>query len=136
MRLEHLMTRDLPSVSPGDGLRDAARLMVGAHVKALPVCDGDRLAGIITDWDIAAAFAGEDEPERLQVSDAMTEVVLAAPPDATLSEASELMGEHRLHHLCVSEEGRYLGMLHLDVEWAQLGGQDVQAPMATFMARV
>ena len=46
------------------------------------------------------------------------------------------MGAHRLHHLCVSDEGRFLGMLHLDVEWAQLGGQDVQAPMATFMARV
>jgi len=136
MRLEHLMTRDLPSVSSGDGLRDAARVMVEARVKALPVCEGERLVGILTDWDIAAAFAGEGELDRLRVADAMTEDVLAAPPDATLNEASELMGEHRLHHLCVSEEGRYLGMLHLDVEWAQLGGQGVQAPMATFMARV
>jgi CBS domain-containing protein len=136
MRLEHLMTRDLPSVTPDFGLRDAARLMVDSRVKALPVCDGGRLTGILTDWDITEAFARDGEVERLQVADAMTHEVLAAPPDATLSEASELMGEHRLHHLCVSEEGRYLGMLHLDVEWAQLGGQDVQAPMATFMAKV
>ena len=136
MRLEHLMTRDLPSVRPDEALREAARIMVGARVKALPVCEGERLVGILTDWDIAASFAGDDAPDRLSVSDAMTEDVLAAPPHATLDEASELMGEHRLHHLCVSDEGRYLGMLHLDVEWAQLGGQDVQAPMATFMARV
>jgi len=132
MRLEHLMTRDLPSVRPDEALREAARLMVGARVKALPVCEGERLVGILTDWDIAAEAA----PDTLAVADAMTEDVLAAPPDATLDEASELMGAHRLHHLCVSDEGRFLGMLHLDVEWAQLGGQDVQAPMATFMARV
>ena len=136
MRLEHMMTRDLPSVRPDEALREAARIMVGARVKALPVCEGDRLVGILTDWDIAATFAGDAAPDAMSVADAMTEDVLAAPPDATLDEASELMGEHRLHHLCVSDEGRYLGMLHLDVEWAQLGGQDVQAPMATFMARV
>jgi CBS domain-containing protein len=142
MRLEDVMTRDLPSVSPADSVRDAARLMAESGVKAMPVCDGDqaaasgaRLGGIITDWDITRAAARSDDLSAMPVSEAMTSNVLTAAPGTTLDEASELMGDHRIHHLCISVGGSFRGMVHLDVEWAQLAA-NVQAPMATFFARV
>lgn len=136
MRLEDVMTCDFPAVGPADSVRDAARHMAEGRIKALPVCDSDRLVGILTDWDITCAAARHERLDSVPVSEVMTPDVVCAEPRATLDEASEIMGDHRLHHLCVREEGRFRGMVHLDVEWAQLGGLDVQAPMATFSAPV
>jgi CBS domain-containing protein len=47
------MTTDLPIVAPVEGLRQAAQQMKRRNVRALPVCEGDRLVGILTDWDVA-----------------------------------------------------------------------------------
>ena len=64
MRIADVMTRDLPTVEPGSSVRDAAREMRARGVRALPVCEGTRLVGIVTDWDLAAALADEDDPSE------------------------------------------------------------------------
>jgi CBS domain-containing protein len=134
MRIGDLMTTDVPIVSPQDSVRDAARRMAEAHVKALPVCDGDRLTGIITDWDVTRAVADGGEPDAQLVSDHMTADVVAATPDTQVGEAGHLMADRRIHHLIVSEDGRFAGIVHLDVEWSELGG--FGAAHATFSAPI
>ena len=64
MRIRDVMRSDLPTVSPEDSVGEAARRMWNANVKALPVCEGARLEGIITDWDVTCAVATGDAPER------------------------------------------------------------------------
>jgi CBS domain-containing protein len=134
MTIADVMTRDLPPTGPADSIREIARKMRGAGVKALPVVDQDRLVGIITDWDITRAMAEEEDPSGLPASRYMSTDLVAVPPDATFLEAAERMSERRIHHLLVSEEGHFLGMVHLDVEWSELGG--LEAPMATFTAPI
>ena len=111
MRIADVMTRDLPTVEPGSSVRDAAREMRRKGVRALPVVDGTRLVGIVTDWDLAAA------------------------PDATFAEAAELMADARVHHLLVRDGESLAGMLHLDVEWSELSGT-IGSPVATFAAPI
>jgi CBS domain-containing protein len=126
------MTQDLPALAPRDSIRAAAERMTADRHKALPVCEGERLVGIVTDWDITRAVAtGADRVEQ-----AMTADVVVAAPDATLDEAAELMGDARLHHLCVTEGDAFRGMVHLDVDWAHMGGDIAVHPMATFTAPV
>jgi CBS domain-containing protein len=132
VRLQDVMTQDLPALSPQDSIRTAAERMTNDCRKALPVCVGERLVGIVTDWDITRAVASGAS----NVEAAMTTNVVAAPPDATLDEAAELMGDARLHHLCVTEGGTFRGMVHLDVDWAHMGGDIAVHPMATFTAPV
>jgi CBS domain-containing protein len=128
------MTSDVPTVGPGDRILDLARRMIEAGVKAVPVCDGDRLAGIITDWDVTRAVADGGSAESQLVRDYMTADVVNASTDAQLGEAGQLMADHRIHHLVVCDEGRFAGILHLDVEWTELGG--LGAPHATFAAPI
>jgi CBS domain-containing protein len=134
MRVGDLMTSDVPTVGPRDRILDVARRMIEVGVKAVPVCDGDRLAGIITDWDVTRAVADGGSAESQLVGDYMTADVVNASTDAQLGEAGQLMADHRIHHLVVCDEGRFAGILHLDVEWTELGG--LGAPHATFAAPI
>jgi CBS domain-containing protein len=126
------MTQDLPALSPQDSIQTAAERMTNDRRKALPVCEGEQLVGIVTDWDITRAVAAGAS----RVEEAMTADVVSARPDATLDEAAELMGDARLHHLCVTEDGTFRGMVHLDVDWAHMGGDIAVHPMASFTAPV
>jgi CBS domain-containing protein len=134
MGIADVMTRDLPIVSPGDSLAAAARKMTEDGVKAIPVCDGGRLVGIVTDWDITRAVGREDSAAGRSVADYMSTNLATASPDATFGEVAELMAERELHHLLISEDDRFVGMVHLDVDWSDLGG--VAGPIATFTAPI
>jgi CBS domain-containing protein len=134
MRIADVMTRDLPTVAPGDSLSHAARQMTSAGVGALPVCDGERLAGIITDWDVTRAVATDRDAADHILADYMTSDPVAVAPDTRLTDASEVMSDSRIHHLVVREGDSYAGMVHLDVDWSQMGG--LETPIATFSAKI
>jgi CBS domain-containing protein len=135
MRIADVMTRDLPTVEPRSSIRDAARQMRERGVRALPVCEGERLVGIVTDWDLARALADEGDPSDRSLAEFMSTDLVAAPPDATFAEAAELMADRRVHHLLVRDGDHLAGMLHLDVDWSELGDA-VGSPVATFTAPI
>jgi CBS domain-containing protein len=135
MRIADVMTRDLPTVEPDSSVRDAAREMRRRGVRALPVCEGARLVGIVTDWDLAVALADDGDPANRRLGELMSTDLVAAPPDATFTEAAELMADRRVHHLLVRDGEKLAGMLHLDVEWSELSGA-VGSPIATFAAPI
>jgi CBS domain-containing protein len=135
MRIADVMTRDLPTADPRSSIRDAAREMSRSRIRALPVCDGPRLVGIVTDWDVVRALAADGDPSSQPLADFMSTELVAAPPDATFAEAAEAMADHRVHHLLVRDGDRLAGMVHLDVEWSQLSGA-VGPPLASFAAPI
>jgi CBS domain-containing protein len=135
MRIADVMTRDLPTVQPGSSVRDAAKEMKRWGVRALPVLEGARLVGIVTDWDLVRALADEDDAASCRLGDFMSTDLAAAPPDATFVEAAELMADRRVHHLLVRDGEELAGMLRLDVEWSELSGA-IGAPVATFAAPI
>jgi CBS domain-containing protein len=135
MRIADVMTRDLPTLEPDHTVRDAAREMTDRKVKALPVCEGERLVGIVTDWDLARTLAGEGDAAILPLRDIMSTDLVRAAPDAMLSEAAQMMAERQVHHLLVCDGETWQGMVHLDVEWSELT-ESLGAPTATFMARI
>jgi CBS domain-containing protein len=133
MRINDVMTKELPTLSPEESVCDAARRMSESGAHALPVCEGERLVGMITDWDVTRAVAGDDAGPGRPVADYMARDFAAVEPDALLTEASELMADRRTHHLLVRDGERFAGMVHLDVEWSQTGG--IETPFASFAAR-
>jgi CBS domain-containing protein len=135
MRIADIMTRDLPTVDPRSSVRDAAHEMERSGVRALPVCEGDRLVGIVTDWDVVRALASDADPAAQALSDFMSTELVAAAPEATLDEAAELMADHEVHHLLVRNGDQLAGMVHLDVEWSQLSGT-LGTPTASFAAPI
>lgn len=139
MRVSDCMTVDLPEVGPLDSLGAAASAMAERQVKAIPVLEGERIVGIVTDWDVtlgvATAEDGGPPVGTRRVGELMSTRLVTCEPDAWIGEASQIMAAARKHHLIVAVDGRYLGMLHLDVDWAQLG-DGFEAPTASFLAAV
>ena len=132
MRIRDVMSADVPIAQLEDTVRDAARLMHQADVKVLPVCEGGRLMGVLTDWDVISAIADGGAPDTEFIRDYMSVNVVAVTPDTELLEAGELMAQRRIHHLAVCDDDRFAGIVHVDVEWSELAGRG--APHATFAA--
>ncbi len=76
MKVSDIMTRQVETVGPDDTLRKAAMVMDRLNVGFLPVHDGSRVVGVITDRDIVVrALAAGRDPEPTKVSEVMTEEV-------------------------------------------------------------
>ncbi|HET8607063.1 MAG TPA: CBS domain-containing protein [Gaiellaceae bacterium] len=105
---EHPRTLELDAT-----IVDAARAMRDADVGIVPVVEGDRLEGVITDRDIAVrVVAGGGDPNATHVRDAMSPKIVTIDPDQDLDEAMRLMAEHQVRRLPVCEEdGRLVGVL-------------------------
>lgn len=109
MRISDVMTRDVQTVSPNADLREAARLMDELNVGSLPVCDGSRLVGMITDRDITVrATAAGIAPANCQVSQAMTDEVRYCREDNTVAEVAETMSNVQIRRLPVIDNDRNL----------------------------
>lgn len=59
MKVSDIMTREVELAHPSETIAHAAKLMASLDVGALPVADGDRLVGMITDRDIAIRGVGQ-----------------------------------------------------------------------------
>lgn len=102
--VEEVMTRDVESVSPDASLKEAAEMMRTLNVGSLPVVDGEKLAGIITDRDIVvrAVAMGMDANSR-RVSDAMTSDVECVFQDEDINTAMRKMRDEQIRRILVVE---------------------------------
>ena len=102
--VEEVMTRDVETVRPDASLKEAAEMMRTLNVGSLPVVDGEKLAGIITDRDIVVrAVAMGMEPNNSRVSEAMTSDVECVFQDEDLNTAMRKMRDEQIRRILVVE---------------------------------
>jgi CBS domain-containing protein len=116
MLVKESMTRRAETIGPEEMLQAAARKMRELGIGALPVCEGDRLIGMLTDRDIAVRSTAEGrDPVLATVRSAMTPQVIWCSEDDDLQEAAELMERKAVRRLMVLGPGkRLVGMLSVD----------------------
>ena len=87
--------------------------MKSEDVGALPILEGDQLAGIVTDRDIVIrAVASAKDPQGMPVLEVASREVTTIGPDDSLSDALELMARAQVRRIPVVDEGnRLVGML-------------------------
>lgn len=115
MKVSEIMTRAVETVSPGDTIQVAAKMMDELNVGVLPVCDGRRLVGVITDRDITvrATSAGK-APDGCNVAEVMTAEVDWCLEDDAVDEAAEKMQARQIRRLpVVDRDRRLVGILSL-----------------------
>lgn len=109
-----IMTRDVASVSPNESIRRAAEMMDDLDIGSLPVCDGRRLVGMITDRDIAVRGLAEGKGPKAKVRDVMTPAIKYCYADQALDEISANMADIQLRRLPVlNRDKRLVGILSL-----------------------
>jgi CBS domain-containing protein len=110
----HEVMSDRPRcVSPDTPVSEAAQLMETEDVGALPVLDGEELAGMVTDRDIVIrAIAKGKDPRGMPVREVSTRDVVSIRGDEDLSEALKLMASYKVRRLPVVDDGnRLIGVL-------------------------
>lgn len=114
-RVSEIMSTDVRVIEPQQSLRSAAQCMRDLDVGALPVCDGERLLGMLTDRDIAVrAVADGLAPDAACVSDVMSPDVEYCTADQDTNEVMRLMGDKQLRRLPVIDaQKRLVGIVSL-----------------------
>jgi CBS domain-containing protein len=109
------MTRNVEVIRPEAPIAEAARRMDELNVGPLPVCDGDKLIGMVTDRDITvrATSAGRD-PNTTSVREAMTSDVVYAYEDQDVRDAARMMSEQQIRRLpVIDRDNRLVGIVSL-----------------------
>jgi CBS domain-containing protein len=109
MQVSEMMTREAECTRPDATLAEVAERMKELDVGSLPVCEGDRLVGMVTDRDITirSVSTGHD-PRTHRVRDIMTPEVFYCFADQSVSEAAELMREKQVRRLPVLDRSKRL----------------------------
>jgi CBS domain-containing protein len=138
MKLNEIMTREVEVVHPDDSLQTAAQKMRYRDVGFLPVCDGDRLVGVLTDRDIALRATAEGVNPKTSLSkEWITNPIVYCFDDQDVEEAAQLMREHQIRRLVILDRDNKrlvgvvsLGDLATNVEEGQSGKvlQEVSEP--------
>ena len=115
MLVREILTRDPEVIRPDASICDAARKMKQADIGMLPVCDGKRLVGVITDRDLTVrALAEGRDPKLTEVAAIMTPNIFFCFEDDDLQEAATIMEEKQVRRLPVlNREKTLVGIIAL-----------------------
>jgi CBS domain-containing protein len=125
MTIQDLMTKAVSVIAPDASVYDAARQMAENDFGFLPVCDGDRLIGTLTDRDITVrAVAGGLDPRRTAVQEVMSDGVTWCSDDEEVERTAELMKQNHLRRIIVVDRNkRLVGVVSLGDLAQQKSGQ-------------
>jgi CBS domain-containing protein len=115
MKIKDVMTTSVECVRPETTLQEAAAKMKSLNVGSLPVCEGDRPIGIITDRDIVVrAIAEGRDPRTARVPEVMTADVVSVSETADVKEAARLMKDRQIRRIVVVDPSkRVVGIVSL-----------------------
>ena len=114
MKVCDAMSRDVQVASPKQSIRDAAKMMAKIDAGVLPVGEGDRLIGVITDRDIAIRAVAEGKAPTTKVGDVMSHEVLYCFDDQDHDDIAQNMAEMKVRRLpVVNRDKRLVGIISL-----------------------
>ena len=111
--IRDLMTANPRSLDGGSTVMEAARLMRDEDVGVIPVVEGDKLVGTLTDRDITLRVVAEGKSaESTTVGEIASRELVTVDPQQDLDEALRLMARHQVRRLpVVEEDGKLVGIV-------------------------
>src|SRR5690242_1522385 len=129
MRVRDVMTTDVTTVAPDTDLRDVAALLVQQRISGVPVVEGERVLGVVSERDIlfkerpstglhrgALAWLMDEGDLMLKIEATTAYLAMTSPPvtigpEHNVADAAALMLEERISRLPVVEGGRLVGIV-------------------------
>ena len=114
MNIRELMTTDIQKVAPTDTVQQAASFMLSADTGSIPVCDGDKIVGMITDRDICVRGVALGKGPDDKVADVMSREVKYCFEDDDSDAVLRNMGDIQVRRLPVlNRDKRLIGIVSL-----------------------
>jgi len=108
------MTTDVRTCSPDTSIVDVARTMAEINAGFVPVVEGGKVVGVITDRDIVLrAVAKGADLKSTFVRDCMTKPAVTVSPDIDAHEAADIMAQKQIRRLVVVDGSRVVGVVAL-----------------------
>ena len=104
MKISDVMTREVATVSSNQTAQEAANFMLKGDAGSIPVTEGDRLIGMITDRDIAVRGVAQGLGPDTPVSELMSEGLICARVNDDVEEVATRMGQAQVRRLPVIDE--------------------------------
>jgi CBS domain-containing protein len=108
MKISEVMTRDVETIRPDQTAQEAARFMLSADAGSIPVADGGRLIGMITDRDIAVRGVAKGYGPDTPVRELMTDDIVCARESDEVEDVATKMSEAQVRRLPVIDEQEQL----------------------------
>jgi CBS domain-containing protein len=114
MKVSEVMTRDVETVSPDQPVQQAASFMLSADAGSIPVTQGDRLIGMITDRDIAVRGVAKGYGPDTPVRELMTDDIVTARLDDDTDDIAARMSSAQVRRLpVIDDQERLCGIVSL-----------------------
>jgi CBS domain-containing protein len=115
MLLKNIMTHEVEVIAPEATLQEAAEKMRRLNIGPLPVCDGERLLGMLTDRDIIVRAVAEGcDPKTTTVREAMTPDIAYCFEDQEVHDAAQIMEQYQIRRLLIlNRDKRLVGIVSL-----------------------
>ena len=126
MRVSEAMTREVRLCTPGQTIREVAKIMAEIDAGSVPVGENDRLIGMVTDRDIAIRAVAAGKGPETPVREVMSEHIHYCFDDEEFDDVAQNMGDIRLRRLpVVNRDKRLVGILSLGDVARSEGGETV-----------
>ncbi len=107
-----VMSKDVKTIPHTAPVMDVAKRMRNERVGSLLVEKNGGLIGIVTDTDVVRRAVAEGaDLNRLAVEKIMTSPLVSIESVRTIQDAHDMMGDHQVRHLTVTEAGRIVGVV-------------------------
>ncbi|MCM3698399.1 CBS domain-containing protein [Paenibacillus macerans] len=112
-KVADIMTDEVVTVTVRDNIYEVAVKMKENDTGFIPVVEGDKLLGVITDRDLVIRCMAEKRPNSTAVDEIMTRGIKTASREMSVDEAAELMAEQQIRRLPVTEGDRLIGIVSI-----------------------
>jgi CBS domain-containing protein len=123
--IRDVMTPDPVCVSQSDSVREVARIMAREDTGVVPVVDGKKIIGMITDRDIVVRLVAEGkDPANAHVNEAMTKNVRAVKENDTVNDVLNVMSNSQVRRVpVVNDNNEIVGIISMK-DLADTGNQE------------
>lgn len=112
MTLEEIMTHDIVVCSQTDPICSATKKMKENNIGFLPVCDKNKIVGVLTDRDIVVYCITEQNIKNT-IASCMTKHLVTIEKSQSIMDALEQMKNHKVKRLLVTEDNKVVGVISL-----------------------
>jgi CBS domain-containing protein len=110
--IQEAMTPNPTTIEATTTAQEAAKIMKSEDVGSLPIVEGNKLIGVVTDRDLAIRIVAEGRGDDTTVGQIASKDLVTVDPEQSLEEAARLMAERQVRRLpVVEEDGRLVGIL-------------------------
>lgn len=110
--IRELMTSNPTTCEPSSTVVECAKVMAREDVGPIPIVEGGRLKGIVTDRDLVVRVIAEGrDPGSTTVGEIASGDLVTVEPDTSLDKALKLMSKNQVRRLPVVEDGRLVGII-------------------------